>query len=465
MSADLDRMFDALGRDADSIPLAGSETARGRGERRRRTRFVAAAVATVFALAAGLGGGSWLTRGAPEPEPIAPQPDRIEQPGPPRPVGREIAFGGPVRFAVTGIAGDRVFAGWQQEDGTLKVGAADLATGKAAWPTRTLGRFDDSNGIAVLPRAVLAIAEHNDGRASDQTAFVIDPDTGQVRWELPFDINEDDLLCYDSALVLVTGAGVTRGYDWRTGATVWEVPTPADPPVASFGVYSPAAPSLPDDQMFQITAGGHLLIRNAATGELRGDRPGVGAGTEATHVVHGNRLFTVAQEQQPYQIRLSDVDAGGSRVLYTGRAGSSFTDLAPCGTGRICVLDQAGEKAEVAAVDIATGRELWRSPAPEYAERIQPGGERIVVIGSGPDGPASTLYDANGRELARAPSLVWHSADTLLSIGQDELASVAAATGERQRLGPVDSPIPAFCSWTADYLACPTRTGIRIWSL
>jgi outer membrane protein assembly factor BamB len=465
MSTDFDRMFAALGRDADAIPLAEAATARRRGEHRRRTRLVAAAVATACVLAAGLGGGSWLARGAAGPDPVAPPPtpDEVVQLGPPRPVGKELSFGGPVRFALTGIVGERAYAGWQREDGTLQVVAADLATGEAAWPVRTLGRFDDSNGIAVLPQALLAIAEHNDGTDPDQTAFVIDPQTGELRWELPFSINDDDLLCYDSALVLATGDGATRGYDWRTGDTLWEVPAPADPPVASLGAYSPSAPGITDDRLFQITAGGHLLERDAATGALRADRAGVGMGAEADYTADDGRLFAASREE-PYRIRVSDLDRDGSRILYTGAAGHSFSALAPCGTGRICVADQAGEEAEVAALDIATGREVWRSPVPNWAERIVPNGARIVVVGNGPDGQTSTLYDVDGTELASAPSLEWLSTGTLLSIGDGELASVTAATGDRRTLGPLDAT-PAFCSWSDRHLVCPTQTALRIWTL
>ena len=97
------------------------------------------------------------------------------------------------------------------------------------------------------------------------------------------------------------------------------MPAPADPPVASLGTYSPSAPGPTDDRLFQVTAGGHLLERDAATGALRADRAGVGMGAEADYTADDGRLFAVSREE-PYRIQVSDLDRDGSRILYTGAA-------------------------------------------------------------------------------------------------------------------------------------------------
>ncbi|MCW6008396.1 PQQ-like beta-propeller repeat protein [Micromonospora sp. CPCC 205371] len=489
MSTDLDRMFTALGRDADGIPLGDPSTARNRGERRRRTQLVAAGLATACALAAGLTGGSWLTRDAAGPEPVAPPPDRPVQLGPARPLGEEIRYGGQqIRFALTTIAGNRAYAGWQEEDGTLRVAAADLETGKAAWPARTLGEFDDSNGIIAVPQALLAIGEHNDGTVPDQLLYVVDPNTGQVRWELPFDINGDDLLFYGSVLVHVTEAGAISARDWIDGRVVWDEAPPADPPVASLGMYGPAdalpggsngafPAGLSDPRMLQITAGGALVVRDAATGAVRSTRPGVGIGADSHYLAYDGRLYGSHRGTGPNRVVVAEVDGGGAaRELHSAAPGRSYHDVVPCGSDRICVLDGGAteESMEVAAIDVASGREVWRKQAPAGAEQLVPSGARVLVTGSGAQGEASSaLFDHDGTQLLgevdRRASLAWVSTGTLLSFGEGgKLASVTAADGSRQELGEglLEDPLaPRFCSWTERRLVCPGRTGFRVWDI
>lgn len=489
MSTDLDRMFTALGRDADEIPLGDPSTARRRGEHRRRTQLVAAGLATACVLAAGLTGGSWLTRDAAGPEPVAPPPDGPVQLGPARPLGKEIRYGGQqVRFGLTAIAGNRAYAGWQEEDGTLRVAAADLETGKAAWPARTLGEFDDTNGIIAVPRALLAIGEHNDGTEPDQLLYVVDPETGQVRWELPFDINGDDLLFYDSVLVHVTEAGAISARDWGTGRVVWDEAPPADPPVASLGMYGPAdgppgsssaafPAHLSDPRILQITAGGALVVRDSATGAVRSTRPGVGIGADSDYLAYDGRLYGTHRGMGPNRVVVAEVDGGGAaRELRKAASGRNYLDMVPCGSDRICLLEGHGtdESTEIAAVDVASGREVWRKQAPDGAQQLLPGGARVLVTGSGgQSGEASSaLFDHDGTQLLgeadRRASLAWVSTGTLLSFGGGKLAGVTAADGSRQELG--DGPLeglltPRFCSWTARRLVCPSGTGFRVWDI
>jgi outer membrane protein assembly factor BamB len=489
MPTDLDRMFTALGRDADDIPLGDPSTARRRGEGRRRARFIAAGLATACVLAAGLTGGSWLARDAAGPEPVAPPPDGPVQLGPARPLGDEIRYGGQqVRFGLTAIAGNRAYAGWQEEDGTLRVAAADLETGKVAWPARTLGEFDDSNGIIAVPRALLAIGERNDGTVPDQQLYVVDPDTGRTRWELPFDINGDDLLFYDSVLVHVTEAGAISARDWDNGKVVWDEAAPADPPVASLGMYGPtdappgssnsAFPAhLSDPRILQITAGGALVVRDSATGAVRSTRPGIGIGADSHYLAYDGRLYGTHRGTGPNRVVVAEVDGdGAARELSKAASGRSYLDMVPCGDDRICLLGGKGleESTEIAAVDVASGREIWRKPAPNGAQQLVPGGARVLVAGmAGTSGETSSaLFDHDGTQLLgeadQRAALAWVSTGTLLSFGNGKLAAVTAADGSRQELG--DSPLkdlqtPRFCSWTHLRLVCPGLTGFQVWDI
>jgi outer membrane protein assembly factor BamB len=474
MSTDLDRMFTALRADADTIPLGEAAGARRRGERRRRTQLVAVAAAVACVVAAGLAGGTWLTRdlAGPEPEPIAP-PDRVVELGPPRPLGEEISFGGRPDFALTALAGDRAYGSWFA-GGTLMVAAADLETGQPAWPAKGLGKFDDSNGIMAVPHALLAIGEHTDGTVPDQLLFVIDPDSGEVRWELPFSINDDDLLLFEAAVVLVTADGNSRGHDWATGRVLWEQPATADRPVTSIGMNQPDAdlPSvrgerpLRDPRLLQITAGGNLLVRDAATGALTATRAGVAPSGHADYVAFGGRLYGYSLEST-YRLRVSDVDGTAApRDILTGAPEHSLARPVACGTGRVCVLDTYMGQAQVIAVDAVRGREVWRADAPRDPAFLTAAGARVVATGQDRDDEAvSVLYDADGREVVRTKAeLVWLSTGTLLSIGKTEVAAVDAADGGVRVLGELPEH-NRTCSWTETRLVCPSRTGLQVWAI
>lgn len=479
MSTELDRMFMALREDADAIPLGEAAGARRRGERRRRTQLVAVAAAVACVVAAGVAGGSWLTRdlAGPEPEPIAP-PDRVVELGPPRPLGEEISFGGRPEFALTSLAGDRAYGSWFAGD-RLMVAAADLETGRPSWPARDLGEFDDSNGIVALPHSLLAIGEHNDGTVPDQLLFVVDPDSGEVRWKLPFSINDDDLLFFDAAVVLVTADGTSRGYDWAAGRVLWEQPATADRPVMSIGMTHPNAappndvllakhlPLLGDPRLLQITAGGNLLVRDAATGTLTATKAGVAPSGHADYIAFDGRLYGYSLMEPTYRLRMSEVDgAAPPRDILTGAPEHSIGRPVACGTGRVCVLDTYSGQGQVIALDVARGREAWRAAAPPDAEELTSAGARVVATGRDRDqSVVSVLYDAEGREVVRTPTqLVWLSTGTLLSLGATEVAGVDAAGGTVRALGELPEH-SRYCSWSETRLACPTRTGFQVWAI
>jgi outer membrane protein assembly factor BamB len=479
MSTELERMFTALRDDADAIPLGEAGGARRRGERRRRTQLVAVAAAVACVVAAGVAGGSWLTRdlAGPEPEPIAP-PDRIVQLGPPRPLGEEISFGARPAFSLTSVAGERAYASWFAGD-QLMVAAADLRTGERAWPAKVLGEFDDSNGIVALPHALLAIGEHNDGTIPDQLLFVVDPDSGAVRWKLPFSINDDDLLFFEAAVVLVTADGTSRGYDWTTGRALWEQPATADRPVMSIGMTHPDGglpndvllaqhlPLLRDPRLLQVTAGGNLLVRDAATGTLTATRAGVAPSGHANYIAAGGRLHGYSLMERTYRLRVTDVDGtGASRDILTGAPEHNLTSLVACGTGRVCVLDSYMDKSQVIALDVTQGRELWRVTAPSDLDQLTAAGTRVLLTGRGSElQVASILIDKDGREVMRSEAqLVWISTGTLLSLGTTEVASVDAADGKVRALGELPAHL-RWCSWTETRLACPTPTGFQVWAI
>ncbi len=507
MSADLDDLFTTLSRDADAVPLTEATSVRRLGERRKRARAAVAGAAALCVVAAG--GATWLTRPDTDENRNGP-PVTAERSTPASSlpaVGAAVTFGGTARFAFTGIAGERVYAGWHEQDGTIKTVGADLATGRPAWPARALGRFDDFGGTVALPQAIMTSVEHNDGTEPDRTMFMLDPATGAQRWTLPFDV-ADDMVHYADRLVVQNQAtGVTKAFDWVTGRVLWERPAGADRPVRTLGMYVPAdreragqgtfPVDFSDRRLIQLTASGKVVVRDSATGDpqqtLAGPVP------NGRPVAYDGRLYAVdgADAEDPAtRYRITTVDVAGSgdpRVVYTGPAGRRFEDLTLCGKDSVCLIDSAQESlAQVVSVDVTTGREAWRRPAPEHLATLSARGDRLLVTGRSTQGStpedmtmkqSSLLYDRDGKQLLRdqdqGAMVTWVGPGTLLTVPPPQIPTgtgeqvrpvsrdvvkVSAKNGSRKVLGSVPEG-PGYCSATGERLACPTATGLQLFDL
>ncbi|MGN9907275.1 outer membrane protein assembly factor BamB family protein [Phytohabitans sp. LJ34] len=474
MSSDLDRMFGALRHDADAIPLGRASTARRRGERRRRTRLIAATAAVACVVGAGLTGGGWLARNDAAPQPA----------GPPRPLTDMIPLeGGAESFTPSATSGDRVLVAWRTQ-GRLAVRLADLETGQPIGPTRELGSTLNYPDVVGLPWAFVAIGDGEGGRA-----YVLDPESGDVRWSLP----SGDLLYYPFALVAVAG-GVTRGFDWDTGAQLWQAPAPADAPVRSLGVFTPADPlprassieadafgyarPLAGDRLLQITAGGALLVRDARTGRQLSRRPGVAPADEAYYMAYDGRLYAWPRDGT-FRLTVTDVDgAAAPRQLYRAAAGRFGEHVVPCGTGQVCFIEGNSTATQVVAVEVSSGRVAWRAQATRKAPSLLPVGDRLLV--SADDGSSSALLDRDGRQLLgpdeRGVPLVWLTTGTLLTMGQADLVEISAADGTRRFLATSPEGRWRCSSWNERRLVChagsgpsaaatPADGGFQVWSI
>ena len=474
MPADLDDLFTRLGEQADAVPIGTAATARRRGEQRTRTRTMVAAAAAVCLAG---GGAVWLVRPATEQRDPHP-PAATKGSGPLPGVGSPIPYGSKPRFAMTAIAGDQVFTGWQDEDGTIKVSAADLHTGRQSWPARSPGKFDDFGGILAVPRALLVSVEHNDGTDPDRTMYVYDPATGEKRWELPFDV-ADDLIFQDDVLIhMVAKTGLTRALTWATGEPRWTLAAPADRPIRTLGAYTPGDEDrggrygLPinstQDHFVQVTRAGNAQTRSVRTGEVLTTAT-LPAPTEGSTVVEYDQwLYNDEQSADgSYRIRATRLDAPGTTaIIFTGPAGRHFGGLAPCAPQRVCVLDRGknDETAMLTALDAESRRTLWRVDAPESADTVLSLHGRTLVSGGG----ETALYDKDGKQVFHTSAMIgWLDAETLFSAPMDEAGPatlIAAADGRPTALGEVPA-LPNFCSWTPERLACPTETDLRLWTL
>jgi outer membrane protein assembly factor BamB len=391
-------------------------------------------------------------------------------------------------YGMASVVGDRAFVAGRTPDGSLRIGAIDLATGRPAWPTRDLGHWGDWNGMTALPQGVIVIGEHDDGTDPDHVAMVIDPASGALRWQ----VGIDDLQFepYESLLVVLSSREhLIRGLDWRTGTERWRRSidpaagaqilgnqSTTAPPVAR-GPLGTATPS-GDHRLLLVDANGTLHVYNARTGDALATHREVGEPASAQgsprYQAYDGTLYAISATR-PTRLRGFDLDRpDGTHTLYTAAPDDlRFIDgVTPCGTGRICLIsggspgpDPATDTTEIVAIDEAKRRELWRRPAPgaQFAAAL---GNRILT-GSG------QLYDRDGRQLLNIPHTLtgWVTPGSLLALSRPnatdtradvEVAGVSADDGARTPLGRIPT-MSGYCSWSTTVLVCPTAEGFKAW--
>ena len=477
MAVDLDEMFAALGRHADEIPLAPAGAARRRGRQRTRTRALVAAAA-VCLVAVGVGVTVNHHRHLNRPDtPVATSGALPE-------VGSPLDFGGPVTDAIAAIAGGRVFTAWSAADGRTRLAASDLHTGAVLWSVRAPAAPGETfNHLQALPQAVVLTLARPDGD-DGYTKYAFDPQDGRLRWKLAIGAG-DDVVIHSTGLVRASaGTGRTEAVDWVTGRQRWSVPAGADRPVLTRGMYVPGdddragAAELPtgftDDRLVQVTATGKVQVRDATTGELR--RTVTAAAPDPDYGVHTYAAYDgmlynserAGADTRGYRIRVTDLrtDQGGSRVVLSEGAGHRMSGLVPCGPQRLCVADSATDgRTTLAAIDAATGRRLWQATAPDNSGPVGALHGRTLVS----SGQETVLLGSDGAQLFHTSyaSVGWFDAELLLIYPAAVAGSVAVLTTANRRITALGD-VPAAtggCTWTAERLACPTGTSLRIWSL
>ena len=179
-----------------------------------------------------------------------------------------------------------------------------------------------------------------------------------------------------------------------------------------------------------IGADKKLQVYDATSGSLGRSAGGVGDSYD-TCLAHEGRLY-VADHGDPYRITAYDLDTlDKPQIVYTAKdPHRKAKRLAPCGTDRVCVLDNVSSDAkttEVAAVDTDAGGQQWRHAAPR-ADMLRPlgdGASLLVFSGS----PSSSLADVG-------------------------VVGVQTGDGGRTPLGTLTQAYPRTCSWNEAAILC-----------
>jgi outer membrane protein assembly factor BamB len=482
MPTDFHQLFSALGDHAESVPLGGPDLARRRGRERGRNRLIATVAAslvlvTVATMATVL--GVRVLRDGLRPAPPA-RPDQLAtEPtglhglkpfgkGVPMDLGTGAAHG----FGMASIIGDRAYVAAHADNGTLAVGAIDLTTGNPAWSTRDLGKWGDWNGFQAYPQGLIVIGEHDDGSKPDHVGIVLDPATGQKRWQTNFD--SLSLEPFESVLA-VSEAGVIRGLDWRTGAEKWRVQSGAVELLSDVRTDSsggPVAHTPGAGDVLAIDSEGTLRRYDSSNGKLRATRPNVGAPARNVsqrisewpeYAAFDGTLYTITREPT----RLTAYDLSGStppRLIIEGDPSMALATVWPCGAALVCLIGSPSQDSELIVVDVARQRVRWRvtgnrsTSASAFGDRILTNsaqlfdldGKSLAGDGGGLAGPVSP-----GRAL-----VISHRLDRPTE--ELQISGMSLVDGERTVLGSIRGG-PGLCEWSTTVLVCPTPTGFSAW--
>ena len=475
MPADLDEMFEALGRQADVLPLAGAAAARRLGRQRTLTRaVVSAAAATVLVL---VGVGFALH----DPHPRAAQPAATPTiSAPDVPVLGTVRLGtGKIVTAYTTQDGVRAYTTWiRAEDNSSWVIAADLKTGKQAWPARQIVDPERSvEQIVVVPSAVLVLTRAHTGSRPARGLFAFDPATGAPLWQS--DATDDESLVFTHMRLVRSSRqkGVVEGYDWRTGARSWRLDMSVDPPLRLLGMTvgadeeridrSGPRADLTDGRFVVITVGGEVQLRYSWNGDVtRFDA--LPPRTGGTMAAYGGWLFSHDEADDnggPYRIRATGL-AGETGTTIVGTVTGRFVTLAGCGPNRVCVVTapKAGRgETAVTAFDVVKHRRLWEATSKYGGDQIATA--RGYTMLSAADG-GYELFDLKGaRIFASDLSTGWLDAATLLIYAPDGTGRWSLWSIYDRKLTPLGKPPGEhfFCTSTKRLVACPTPDGLKIW--
>ncbi|GIG60012.1 hypothetical protein Lfu02_43840 [Longispora fulva] len=466
MSDDLKALFGALRADADELRLPAPSAARRIGTRRRRVRL-GAGLATVILLVAGVTvGASWWGRTPADPVGFA----RL------RPVGVPVAesgvgAGGAVKART--VDGRTMFV-WPDKSGELRLTVVDLATGTAARPTSSLGRYSFVSGMwTVAGVLVLTVRGGSDARSSEM--LVVDPATGTTLWHRAIQPTAERSEFFLAGLVVNSVATQrTELLDWRTGATRWSVPTTGLQNVLS--VRSVAGLGVSTDHRLLLVGQDHVLrVYDVRDGSLLLTGPTVDGSVQA----YDGKAYVLGLGPDGVSGRLSVFDLDdpgrGLRLLYTAR--TEVTSVANCAPGLVCALEQAvvepsgaAVDSAVVAVDLNGGGERWRYRLTIPFGVLGMAGDRVLAPG--------VVLDPGGRKLVGPPaehlSLTGPTVDGGLlaysvpasgpatrSVDLD-VYGVLLADGKVTTLGTV-TVLPNSCSADQRFLACATDRGFEVW--
>jgi len=486
MSVDLDELFDAMRRQADTITLAGPEPAQRLGRHRNRVRATMTVTVAIVLVAVGVGvafrPGSRNTLPA-------------DRRGPLPTVGTPVPLG-PTRTSAVGTDGTRAYAAWaRDEDRMLWVAATTLAGGAVAWAPRRL----TSGGqpvigtiakVIALPSVVIVAGGLSDGTGR---LFGLDPATGAQRWQLTGD---NWVITGDRVTVLQARTGKISFHDAATGhdlgGTTVEGSQPGredSPRLLGWATTADeqrlnqeGPPSwFADPRVVVVDKEGTANVWDTRTATRVRDVV-IGSGPTQGMAVADGQLFMnrpgdagdapVTGTQHLRAVSLT----GDGGIWDAGTVPGALEDVGPCGSGRFCVITTpAAARSLVTAFDVRQRRRIWQAGGPTTGSGLSSAGG-VTAASFGPGRFA--LYDAAGQPMlagtegvlsAGAPQVVslWLDPGDLLVMDRDGSGRVARWSVADRKLTPLGTPATRLeaCTSTAIRWACVHAGTLTTWNV
>ena len=316
-------------------------------------------------------------------------------------------------YAAPAIAGERLVLFHRLEDKAV-VDCLNALDGKPLWrytyPTAYRDRYGYNHGPRCSP-VIAGNAVFTSG--ADGQLLCLELASGAVRWQhdvlKEFKVKQNFFgvgatpLVEDGKLLVTVGGGESPcvvAFDVHTGQTVWTAHDAWGPSYAT-----PVPAVLHGQRRVLVFAGGEsdpptggLLVLDPSRGEIVGRFPWRGKRYESVNasapVAIGNQVFV--SECYGAGGALLDVEASGAcRQVWTNQHFGTHFMIAVAKDGCLFGVDGHGPgDAFFVAVDLATGRELWRAK-PQWTESIAtPTGPREITTGTA---RCSLLLLADGR--------------------------------------------------------------------
>lgn len=385
-------------------------------------------------------------------------------------------------FSDTAVTGGRAYFASEANEGQLDVIAADAATGKQVWTSKSAGLAESWDRMVAVPAGLALLTDVEGG--SDQRRFMIlGADKGEKLWERA--IARDDVFFFEGDTAVLVDRTESRllGLDIKTGRVKWEKPNLRNSSgTATASVYSVTTPAElsgpagiagvpfdedPDSDHRIVQAGADKSVRvlDAGSGEILASRAGV-ADYDDPMVAHNGRLV-VRESSTPQTLvayDLAKLGEGQKRVLYTAPENTQIDKLTPCGDDGVCWVEEDGYKADSAKVgwvNAADGSGSRQTAVPN-TEGLVPVGDSVLALRSTSPAESVSLLDDSGKiTWTRDGMAARLDAGNVLTFTKSLSTSPVdpALAGQHLgdnfvQLGSMSDVRTASCSWNTSVIAC-----------
>ncbi|GGN78690.1 hypothetical protein GCM10010112_52700 [Actinoplanes lobatus] len=381
-------------------------------------------------------------------------------------------------FADTEVLGDRAYLASADDNGTLRVVAADTTDGSTLWESDGAGQATTWKSMLALPDVVL-LHSGPDSATSTSRVVALNAEDGKRLWDKRIGSYDEvrpgakTVLWTDRETKRLVGIGLSDGAEKWTQAdpdssaihlstTIEDLAGPAGTAGRSF------SPDFTDDERFvQIDGDQTATVRDLNTGKAVGDPLPSVASTSDEIVVHNGRLY-VRGSAAPQRILSYDLGrlTENPVIVHTAPPNSSLSKLTPCGE-RLCFVQTESYDRTKDRV-FALGRNGWPEPVdvPEV-EDLVPVGDAVLAVGD----ETTTLIGASGRKGRTEQGVtVRLDAGNMLRFSDGLTTSVTDRAVWGIPLGESAVPLgqladvrSASCSWNTSVITCAAEKDYVIY--